>query len=124
MQCKTTAATKFFKKSCLLCGENFHVNNTCPRAGSITEALTNCGVCEAYFDYTNTTPHKALHNLTWNGSVRADTCSAIKWPVLDKTILNNGVSSERMTDQMSSAALQPVMPSIGRLYAREDIPSL
>jgi hypothetical protein len=49
---------------------------------------------------------------------------AIKWPVLDKTILNNGVSSERMTDQMSSAALQPAMPSIGRLYARKDIPSL
>ena len=261
---RTAAATKFFKKRCLLCGENFHVNNNCPRAGSITEALTNCGVCEAYFDYTNTAPHKAQHNLTWNGSVRADTCPylkrrkqtlkssflreigcctvclartkhrpeecpvrtkikhylcnkpgcnsqervcpdfqghnepqvskprqpnllnlgeylpqtdvskekstntsrkplfprlkqppiekqqiadmnaldsaaldsaieayvsdawvpATKWPVLGKTILNNRVSSERMTDQISSAALQPAMPSTGRLYARKNTPSL
>ena len=31
-----TLTTKFFKKSCILCGGTSHENNTCPAAGSIT----------------------------------------------------------------------------------------
>ena len=73
-----TLTTKFFFKSCILCIGTFHENNTCPAAGLITDAFTPCGVCEAYFEYTNKTPHDALHALTWNGSVKADSCPYLR----------------------------------------------
>ena len=49
---------------------------------------------------------------------------AIKWPVLGKTISNKGGSSEKRTDQILPATPPPIRPIIGRLYAKEDVPSL
>ena len=55
-----TSPTKNFKKPCILCSSTFHENNVCPAAGSISDAFTRCGICKAYFEYTNKTPHDDL----------------------------------------------------------------